>query len=173
VLALPSDGLLPPPAGPPFPTVVFATDFSAAADAARVWALGLARRHGSRLLLVHALAQARAEVRPEEAADALRRLEAEVPAAARAGLAVEAKVLAGSPPLQIAQFARRERADLIVMGSDGTDTLGYPLVGPTAERMARYAPCALLVVRVPARAVADCPGGGCNGERPARAALAR
>ena len=134
-----------------------------AAAAARAWALAFTRRHGSRLLLLHVRPEATpfhpdhaAAVQPDDRAGARQRLRAEVPTEARAGLAVEEEILAGWPQREIVRFARERRADLIVIGSEGTDLLGYPMLGSTAERVVRQAPCA---VPVPGRAVADRPAG--------------
>jgi nucleotide-binding universal stress UspA family protein len=53
----------------------------------------------------------------------------------------------GRPHRAIVDLARQRRADLIVMGSEGTDAIGYAMLGSTADRVLRRAPCAVLAVR--------------------------
>jgi len=45
---------------------------------------------------------------------------------------------------------RKETVDLIVMGTHGRTGLRHLFMGSVAERVAQLAPCAVLVVRVPA-----------------------
>lgn len=47
---------------------------------------------------------------------------------------------------EIVQVAKEVRADLIVMGSIGYNSLHMSVFGSTAERVARAAPCPLLLV---------------------------
>jgi universal stress protein A len=59
-----------------------------------------------------------------------------------------------SPPNEIAESisaaARAERADLIVMGTHGRTGASRLFGGSVAEEVVRHAPCATLVVRIPA-----------------------
>jgi len=56
-------------------------------------------------------------------------------------------VEAGSHGHGIAEYARRFRADLVVLGSKGRSNLAYVLLGSTVERLLREIPCSALVVR--------------------------
>ena len=67
---------------------------------------------------------------------------AEREAAASKGLLV-----LGNPYLDIARTARRQRADLIVMGTHGRTGLTRALLGSVADRVLRTAPCPVLTVR--------------------------
>jgi nucleotide-binding universal stress UspA family protein len=63
------------------------------------------------------------------------------------GREIQFKVLRGHAAQRIVEFARDERADLIVIGHSGhTGTVGT-FLGTTAEKIVRHAPCSVLVVR--------------------------
>ena len=51
------------------------------------------------------------------------------------------------PAEALVQAARAEAADLIVVGSTGTGYVTRALIGSTAEKVIRRAPCDVLVVR--------------------------
>ena len=61
------------------------------------------------------------------------------------GIRVEVRY--GDPGHQIAEFAREMEAALIVMPSHGRTGLAHLLVGSVAERVVRFAPCPVLVLR--------------------------
>lgn len=56
------------------------------------------------------------------------------------------RVEQGAPWERIVAVARQEKADLIVMATDGADSLGERLLGSQTERVIRHAPCAVLAV---------------------------
>ncbi|MGF1592615.1 MAG: universal stress protein [Kiloniellaceae bacterium] len=62
------------------------------------------------------------------------------------GLAVETHVAHGRSYDEILAAAKKLRADLIVIGSHQPGTEDY-LLGSTASRVVRFAPCSVLVVR--------------------------
>jgi nucleotide-binding universal stress UspA family protein len=53
----------------------------------------------------------------------------------------------GDPPTQIARYAETYNAGLIVMPSHGRTGFSHLLIGSTAERTVRLAPCPVLVLR--------------------------
>lgn len=57
----------------------------------------------------------------------------------------------GRPFERICQLARRIGADLIVIATRGNTGLKHLVLGSTAERVVRYSPCPVLVVRHPGR----------------------
>jgi len=62
------------------------------------------------------------------------------------GLAVEARVCAtGAPWHQIVKTAEEEKSDLIVMSTQGLDSLHDKIIGSNTERVLRHARCAVLV----------------------------
>ncbi len=62
---------------------------------------------------------------------------------------VEPQVVAadGEPAEALVQAARDADADMIVVGSTGSDYVARALLGSTAETVVRRAPCDVLVVR--------------------------
>jgi nucleotide-binding universal stress UspA family protein len=60
---------------------------------------------------------------------------------------VHIEIRYGDPGHEIADFARESSAGLIVMPSHGRTGLAHLLVGSVAERVVRYAPCPVLVLR--------------------------
>lgn len=61
------------------------------------------------------------------------------------GIRIEVRF--GDPGSEIATFAQEVGAGLIVMPSHGRTGLAHLLVGSVAERVIRYAPCPVLVLR--------------------------
>ena len=47
----------------------------------------------------------------------------------------------------IVEYAKREKADLVIVGATGRTALGYMLLGTTAEKVIRAVGCAVLVVK--------------------------
>lgn len=64
------------------------------------------------------------------------------------GLTVRSHQEIGVPGYWISQKARALKSDLIVMGTHGRTGLQHVLLGSTAERTMRFAPCPVLAVRV-------------------------
>lgn len=64
---------------------------------------------------------------------------------AKVGVKVEAKVVEGNPAKKIVDEA--ENYDLVVMGTLGRTGISKLLLGSVAERVVRFAPCPVLVVR--------------------------
>ena len=58
-------------------------------------------------------------------------------------------ILHGVPFYEIIQFTRKERIDLIILGSHGRTGLKQVLFGHTAEKVVKKAPCPVLTVRHP------------------------
>lgn len=64
------------------------------------------------------------------------------------GCCVTIAVLPPGPPAdRILEEVKRERADLIVMGSHGRTGLSRMLLGSVAEKLARQAPCPVMISR--------------------------
>ena len=66
---------------------------------------------------------------------------------ADAGLRTEERVLPGDPREVLIDEARKERADLIVVGSHGRTGLEKLVMGSVATHVVTHAPCSVLVVR--------------------------
>ena len=66
----------------------------------------------------------------------------------RRGISVSTKIATGIPSEEITNTAKVEDADLVVVGTRGKTGLAHVLLGSTAERVIRTAPCPVLAVRM-------------------------
>ena len=140
--------------------ILVPVDFSTQSDAALDYAVDLARRLDGRIVLLHVFSvpafafpdatipmPAQTVVELQNASNTqLESLEQRVRAN---GVGVTSKLAEGAPFVEIVRAARSERADLIVMGTHGRSGLRHALLGSTAEKVVRKAPCPVLVVRPP------------------------
>ena len=55
----------------------------------------------------------------------------------------------GRPFMEIIRYAREQAVDLIVIGTHGRGALSHVLMGSTAEKVVRKAPCPVLSIRHP------------------------
>lgn len=123
-------------------TILCPLDFSAASTALVAYAAALAVGTGAelRLLYVQEPATPAAGVEAE--------LSAHRAAAHAAGASrVSINTLRGEAAPQIVAEARRQHADLIVIGAHGQTGLSRFLMGNTAEVVVRTAPCPTMLVR--------------------------
>ena len=67
--------------------------------------------------------------------------------AERRGLTVTTRMATGIPSEEVIAAARAEDSDLIIVGTRGKTGLAHVLLGSTAERVIRGAPCPVLSVR--------------------------
>lgn len=67
--------------------------------------------------------------------------------AAARGISAETKIVTGIPSEEVLAAATGEEPDLIVVGTRGKTGLAHVLLGSTAERIIRAAPCPVLAVR--------------------------
>jgi nucleotide-binding universal stress UspA family protein len=68
-----------------------------------------------------------------------------------AGLHAEARVVRGDPREVLIETARRERAELIVVGSHGRTGVARLVMGTVAAHVVAHAPCSVLVVKARGR----------------------
>jgi nucleotide-binding universal stress UspA family protein len=136
-------------------TVVVGTDGSETAERAVARAVELVRLSGARLHVVTVSGAARAPVAPgtQPAAPSTRAdFQADVALDAALGrlgaddLEVEQHVTSGDPAAEIVALARRENADLIVVGSRGMRGAGRVL-GSVPNKVSHRAPCDVLIVQ--------------------------
>jgi nucleotide-binding universal stress UspA family protein len=121
------------------------------------YAIPLTQQFGATLDLVHVieptpflsdmdnmpLAMSDAEVAQRVAAELSSLARREVPA----GVQVNPVVRHGKPYQEITEAAKERNADLVVIATHGRTGLQHTLLGSTAERVVRLAPCPVLVVR--------------------------
>lgn len=67
-----------------------------------------------------------------------------------AGLKATGRVEPGDPRSILVEAARREKADLLVIGSHGRSGMAKLLLGSVASYVIGHAPCSVLVVKLPA-----------------------
>lgn len=143
-------------------TILVPTDFSEASRKAIHYAQRLAQQFGSTILLLHVVEPAypypvaglvhfpgdlrdyNLELLPK-VESGISKLAKE--AAREAGVEVKPRTRTGSAHDEIAKVAKEENADLIVISTHGHTGLLHVLLGSTAERVVRHAPCPVLVVR--------------------------
>ena len=134
------------------------TDFSPASKKALKYALRFAHDYGSELALLHVIEPAvspTSEEVPEasafskaEMADAKERLGTFVKSAGGAGMpGVRPTIRMGVAAHEIVEVAKELDADLIVIATRGYEGWKHLVLGSTAARVARAAPCPVLVVR--------------------------
>lgn len=147
----------PPAAQIRLQRVLVPVDFSAPAAKALEYARAFAAQFQARLLLLHVVELSyvgtglgemeapllEAELR-QNAAQQLERLLAGL---GTDGAALRTELRLGRPWQEICAAAKEQQVDLIVLGTHGYTGLKHVVLGSTAERVVRYAPCPVLVVR--------------------------
>jgi nucleotide-binding universal stress UspA family protein len=139
---------------------VHPTDFSSASGPAFKKALEIAKDNNASLAIIHVLPAlpivgdayiapaAYDEMLNAQRAQAERSMERLVKRARAAGVRATGTVLdSGAVADQIARFAKRQRADLIVMGTHGHGIFARALLGSVAERVINRAPCPVMTVK--------------------------
>ena len=133
-------------------------DFSEYSEKAFTWALAMAEKWRSRLLLLHVVPTPSyppmlmgtyfnvAEFEASLRADAEARAQEFVGKTQSRTIQIDTRVVTGEPFGDICRIAEQEQVDLIIMGSHGRTGLGHVLLGSVAERVVRHAPCPVLVV---------------------------
>jgi nucleotide-binding universal stress UspA family protein len=142
----------------PIRTIVVAVDFSRHSDAAVDAAIDLARHFAAKVHVVHAFALPIPLVTPYEvtipepyveqtrkaAADKLAAVVARI---REAGVAVDAELGEVPAAAAVVRAAESCDADLVVVGTRGHTGVKHLLLGSTAERTVRLAPCPVLTVK--------------------------
>jgi universal stress protein A len=126
-------------------------DFSECSQKALEYAIAFAKQFAAELKLVHVVEPYPAvpEMAPydcENIEDATRELET---LRKRLGNTVPCSFLVrkGSPPSEIATVAKDVDADLIIISTHGRKGLARMFLGSTTEKVVRFAPCPVLIVR--------------------------
>jgi nucleotide-binding universal stress UspA family protein len=134
--------------------ILAAHDGSKSADAAFRHALEMAAAFKAEILLLSVAVPPEPATEPELEArleDAQEHYEEShgmlVKEAATRGISVRSEIVVGHPAEQIVLAAERNKADLVVMGTRGRSSFARWMLGSVSERVLRYAPCPVLVVR--------------------------
>jgi nucleotide-binding universal stress UspA family protein len=145
----------------PINNIVAATDFSANGDLAVLRGAHIAQKNGKRLHLLHVVHPL--DIYPElmltfdshlkeyermKQANGLEVLDQlAVKLRKDFDIKVQTATRIGRPHVQIAEYARAESADLLVVGFRGEKNILDTIMGSTAFRLLRTMPCAVLMVR--------------------------
>jgi nucleotide-binding universal stress UspA family protein len=138
--------------------ILLPTDFSPASKKAFYYALRFAEEPGSKIILLHVLEPETpltsagqpeaAAFYEEELAGVEKDLRALAHSAEAAGIAgTRSIVRTGVATHEIVEAAKELDVDLIVIATHGFTAWKHFAIGSTAERVARAAPCPVLVVR--------------------------
>jgi nucleotide-binding universal stress UspA family protein len=152
---------------PIFNKILAPTDFSEDSKLALTYAVTLAEKFSSEIIVVHVdqpLAPVMvSELNPgldvstmnriaeEGRLLALKELDGTTARLRESGVKTRGLMRVGAPFLEIINAAQSEAADLIVMGTHGRTGLAHVLMGSVAERVVNKAPCPVLTVRHPDR----------------------
>ncbi len=138
-----------------FKKIIWATDGSDSADRALDTVKSLASQDGASLVVVHSvenLAAPGGRGAPDQYPDEDERqtkIAAQVKDLTSAGVNANIRVVQGgahSAAHVLADVAKEEAADLIVMGTRGHTALGGLLLGSVTQRLLHIAPCPVLVI---------------------------
>ena len=135
--------------------ILVPTDFSAPSRRAMDYAAVLAKESGAEILLLHVI-----ESLPYSVTDTLHVIDHRRALEKTAGallenlrdelgekeLAVKSRLASGAAYGEILKAARREKTDLIVMGTHGRTGMSHLLLGSVAEKVVRLAACPVLTV---------------------------
>ena len=145
-------------------TILVATDFSPASEAALTYGRELASNFGAQLIVTHVAGNVLTRqyaggdgisfvdpsLQQALEAGAHRQLEALISTEDREQRRARGIVLASNAPAQaIVEYAEETGVDLIVLGTHGRGAVAHLLMGSVAERVVRTAPCPVLTVRRP------------------------
>lgn len=146
---------------PTFDKILYATDFSESSEHAFQYALSLARKFQSRLIILHVINEPvdlRGFYVPHVSFE---NLEQEIEQGARKMMAkfcsthvgdftdYETDIVSGIPFEEILKRADKEQVAFIVLGTQGRSGIDHLLFGSTAERVVRKAKAAVVTVRLP------------------------
>jgi nucleotide-binding universal stress UspA family protein len=146
-----------------FKHIVVPTDFSERSLRALDYAIGLAELFSSKLELVYVV---EAGLQPADLAwtnvdygdlnkqhqvAAQKYMESIAKDRIPNGVRAAISILIGKAFVEIVRFADSENADLIVMATHGHGGVSHLLLGSTAERVVRKAPCPVLTIKHPLR----------------------
>ena len=143
-----------------FATIVFANDFSESSEHAFDYALSMAKKFDSRLVIIHVINEpvdlrgfyvphiSFENLEKEIADSAEKMMEKFCHTKIRDYSNYESMVISGIPYEEIIKKAGELNADLIVLGTHGRKGLDHILFGSTAERVVRNAPCPVMSVRM-------------------------
>ena len=139
-----------------FKTIVVAVDGSPSSERALDYAVALAKRDASRLVLAHVTeliagrAAGTVDLEDDDIVQQLGERAEQISADGLPGTALRvARTMSGGPAHAIAAIATEVNADLVVTGTRGHTALTGLVVGSVAQRLMHVTPCPVLVVPPP------------------------
>ena len=161
-MSQPSSTSAPQPQGLPsapirLKRILTPIDFSDAANKALKYASALAAQFQSQLVLLHVVefnyvgsefgAIELSQMTAEMQENAAKHLEEWRAREVGDRVTAECLVRTGRPYHEIIEVAAQSNIDLVIIASHGHTSLAHIVLGSTVERVVRYAPCPVLVVR--------------------------
>jgi nucleotide-binding universal stress UspA family protein len=135
---------------PRFRRILVTTDFSEGTADALAYAFSVAQENESQIMLLHVVHDAAADVsgkyRESLVQGVQKQLDDLVPTEAKAWCDVSTEVEIGVPYRLIMRVLEDEKIDLLVMNIHGKGMLDRALLGSTAERVVRVAPCPVMLI---------------------------
>ncbi len=136
-------------------TVILGVDGSEASDQAMEWVLGEAKCREFEVVVVSVAEMLSTLSLQKEYSEVFERLlqaprklmEDAVETLRQAGIAARGVVEPGRPANVIADMARKEKADMVVVGSLGKHAVDRLLLGAVSAKLVEMAPCTVVVVR--------------------------
>ncbi|MEQ1910759.1 MAG: universal stress protein [Vicinamibacterales bacterium] len=141
-------------------SILVATDFGEASDAALSYGREMARAFGAALHVVHVADDVYVRLGGDAYVSVLPELQKDVEDAARKRLddllvdndptpipVTKAVVTSSATATCIVQYARDHDINLIIVGTHGRAAVAHLFMGSVAERVVRTAPCPVLTVR--------------------------
>jgi nucleotide-binding universal stress UspA family protein len=141
--------------------ILYPTDFSEYSQSALPYAVSFARQYAAKLYVIHVVEpmvlpadfswtstvdQAMDRKREDASRESLERFVREN---ALEDIEVEVVIRHGNAFLELVRMARDLEIDLVVMATHGRAGLAHALLGSTAEKVVRKAPCPVLTVKHP------------------------
>jgi nucleotide-binding universal stress UspA family protein len=137
-------------AAPRFRRILVTTDFSDGTADALAYAFSVAQENDSRIMLLHVVHDATADVSGKYRDSLIKgvdkQLQELIPPEARNWCDVVTCVETGVPYRLILRALEDEKVDLLVMNIHGKGMLDRALLGSTAERVVRAAPCPVMLI---------------------------
>jgi len=140
--------------------ILFASDFSKASRNAFAAAVKTAKRAHARLSIVHVLApflpvgpdqyvgpETWQELDEQARKWATKHLATLAKKARASGVRATTFLVAGTPSREITRFAKKRRADLVVIGTHGRTGLAKLFLGSVANQIVATSPCPVMTVR--------------------------
>ena len=145
---------------PEYKRVLFCTDFSENADYAFEFAYGIAKRDEGLLYILHVIPEnpyeafAAGVIPGETLAEAHRDFDENLAHDYKEhyvknmdnGVKFEIVTKSGREDVEIIEFAKKEKADIVVMGTQGKTGIEHVFFGSVAEKVLRHSPFPVFII---------------------------